>query len=327
MSQSESAKARYRCTQAALYSGCEIVGDNLDNNESLFSALKGKYAGGAVSNALRAAITAARALPDEDARGEASEILRIELKALNDKCLLNWQTLKRYIEDELSFSKLTWKPRLEAAGFNNYNKAGNGNWEFTITMNDAAMLFMTENTATLDAGGQNMPGAFPGQYATDALAYEDKYEAFMDARETGSATQAKILANNAAYAIAIEVCKDGDIIGKNDFEIAKLFTWAAIQRNINPPGSAAITIQVTNSTDNTPVANASIRLHSEDEDIIDTNLATDAEGVATASNIDPTRYEVTITATGCHTRITLKDINTGTHARLKMRLVPVVVEP
>src|SRR5690348_4416582 len=116
--------AKYDCTQQELYSIDNTAWDNCSAFLASFTAYKAKYIAAFIT-AKKAAITAAQALPDDQVRGTAAEVARVQLIPLNDTCLLDFQKLKGYIED--GFPKAEWKARFEAAGQTYYDKASQNN--------------------------------------------------------------------------------------------------------------------------------------------------------------------------------------------------------
>ena len=62
----------------------------------------------------------------------------------------------------------------------------------------------------------NMPAGFPAQVTADSTAFNDKYELFKSATQTGSATEQKIIANNVVYSEILDICKDGQKVFRND---------------------------------------------------------------------------------------------------------------
>ena len=75
--------SNYNFSMAVLYTVCRLAWQNCLNNVAVFAARKGFY--NAAYIALRMGeIDAAEALPDEQARDDAHETLRIQLKIKND---------------------------------------------------------------------------------------------------------------------------------------------------------------------------------------------------------------------------------------------------
>src|SRR5436305_4958385 len=100
--------AKYNCTQQELYSIGNTAWDNCSAFLASFTAYKAKYTVAFIT-AKKAAIITALALPDDQVRGSAAEVARVQLIPLNDACLLDFEKLKGYIED--GFPKAEWKAR------------------------------------------------------------------------------------------------------------------------------------------------------------------------------------------------------------------------
>lgn len=66
-------------------------------------------------------------LPDDQARNEKYETLRIQLTEAGAECLKLFQYLKRYIAD--AYPEVLHKTKTDAAGQAYYEKAMNNNWD------------------------------------------------------------------------------------------------------------------------------------------------------------------------------------------------------
>src|ERR1041385_1479355 len=115
----------YNCSQAELYSICDIGWDSCENNLADFTTHKTFY-NSAYVTAKRAQIQVARLLPAEQARYEPAEVFGIRMRVAADAALLKWNTLRSYIED--GFAEELVKAKLEAAGYFKYEQAARGNW-------------------------------------------------------------------------------------------------------------------------------------------------------------------------------------------------------
>jgi hypothetical protein len=88
-------KADYPCSQKDLYSVLETAWGNNGVHLARFTAFKALYTLPFKTTAL-SAIASAKALPDDDARSGASELMHITLVNMGKICLQNFQFLKLY---------------------------------------------------------------------------------------------------------------------------------------------------------------------------------------------------------------------------------------
>src|SRR3972149_3582174 len=186
----------YNCSQQDLYSALNTLWDNYGQDLADFTAYKPSYTA-AVRAAAKAAIAAAKALPDDQARGAAAEQLRIKVAKKADVVIGNFLQTKGYINGV--FAQEFRKPNYESAGQNNYRKATNDDWESVSGMGTSMNNYLALNNVLLQAGGTNMPAGFPATVAANVTSFETDYAAFKLASETGVATNTKILAKNACY--------------------------------------------------------------------------------------------------------------------------------
>ena len=157
----EEVKNEYPCSQKDLYSILETAWRNFDGHQPDFAALKALYTILYSINA-KAAIAAAKALPDVQARGEAAESLRVELVTQAETCRQNFQKLKSYIVTAYP-NKALHKGKFEAAGQLYYEGASNEDWESVSQLNQSGSNFIAANSVALLAG-LNMPVGFQATY-------------------------------------------------------------------------------------------------------------------------------------------------------------------
>ena len=227
-------KPEYRCSQKDLYSIMETAWANYTLKLNNFTAHKAIYNAAYKTTAL-AAISSAKALPDDVSRGAVAESLRITMVKASKTCLLNFQMLKSYIETAFS-DRDQWPIQFKAAGSEYYRDAASENWESLELLNQSAKNYLSTNNALLlgTAPNLNMPAGFTATFTAAANSFSNQYLAFKSAEETSIATAAKISANNACYRTMMGMMKDGQIIFANDVETKKLFVFTTLWDLINP---------------------------------------------------------------------------------------------
>lgn len=257
---------KYSCTQSELYAVCKLVWNSFEENLAAFTAFKTIYDAPFLV-ARRAEMNAAKAMPDEQARGAAGEMFGIQLKTAADSANLKWLTLTAYIKS--SFQGALAKPQLEAAGHGYYPSANRGDWEDMDSMLEAGKTFMTANGAALAASG-GMPAAFPADYEAVKVAFSGVYDQFKGAPQSAKeGTRAKINANNFIYEKVMAMMDDGQILFYNDAAKRDKFIWANVMRLVTPPPQGGIPVtsvvvfgKVKNATNGLGIANAQVTMNS-----------------------------------------------------------------
>ena len=224
----------YTCSAGALYAGLEIAWQSQGEQEAAFAAENTFYTAG-LSVTKIAAIHAARALPDGQARYAEAENLRVTLIEKQEAGLIKWNSLEGYIKR--AFTGAHYKPRIEEAGKGYYEKAANRNWEFVTQLLVAGENFITAHAAELTADG-GMPGTFATAFTSAKNEFGAFYTNYMDARQDAQEqTDAKILANNAIFSDGRRMMADGQHIFRNNASVRERFVWDRIQEMISSPGA------------------------------------------------------------------------------------------
>lgn len=308
-------KSEYPCTQQELYSIANTGYDNCSANLADFTNYKGKYTALFITG-LKANVTAAKNLPDEEMRNSDFETKRLLLIPMNDKCTNNFQLLKGYIND--AYPEEQHETKYEAAGQTMYRGATKYNWEQTVGMNTAMKQFIAAEAATLAVtvdGDPNMPAGFALTVTNDSDAFDLGYDALKLARQTGEGTAEKIKANNKVYKELTSLLDDGQRIFANVPEKKKLFVFQTIKNIVSPPGSAGLTVKVLREGDNTPVEGAAVTIQAAEGTPM--NGTTDANGEVNFPDIDPADYNGTVVPPApLNPKTFVKTVNTGTNARV-----------
>lgn len=311
-------KPRYRCSQSMLYAAAMLIIDSLELYLSFFTALKAKYTASYVTG-LRTKTAHAQALPNAQARSSQAEAKLVELGEKNETVCDLWQRLKRYIE--AAFPKAQHKALTEQAGGLLYSKASRGNWEDTMEMGETAKLFMTANSASLQAGGTNMPATFEADFAAALADMVNTYTAFMHLKQGEEGTEDKIDANNELYADIIEICEDGQLLFKKDSGKRERFVFNSVLEAITPPGAASLRVFVQDGATYEPLAGVVVVIQQTGQPALE--QTTDTDGDVIFESIEPGDYRYTISKAGYGEQQGVKEVKVGVNARMEIRLTAV----
>jgi hypothetical protein len=255
--------------------------------------------------------TTAMALPDEETRASVHETVKNLLPDLLIPVKDNFNDLKGYIRD--GWPGEDPKPRYEAAGLLKYNAIGTANWESVSGLNEKMNLFIADvaNNTALTTGG--MPATFAMKVTTDGTNFDTKYQLFMTSRETTTARNAKVKANNNLYSAIMEVCEDGKgMIYRTDEAGRKRYTYDVVKKLVSPPGAASLKIMAKH-TDDTLVMNGDVTIKLAGQPPKTGQIL---NGVCSFSNVEKGKYNGTITISGNPAATFEKEVEVGTNARV-----------
>ena len=282
----EELKPNYNCSQDVLYAACELVITSFDEELVDFTVLKPKY-NAAFVTALRAELLAARNIPALTQRQSEQEVARINLLAKLTLCLDKLNALRLYIRDAYSVDAIR-VVRMQEAGFDDYEKAANANWEKLEAIMSNATTFIGLHEAELLAG-DNMPAGFKADFDLLADTVNPEVVAMLNMRENNKqGTSGKILANNALYNNVISVCEDGVYIFRNDAAKASQFVWVTVTEIITPPGAAGLKGDVKDEVTSLPIEGARVLL--KRGGFPEDTAITDAEGKYEFKNLAVADY-------------------------------------
>ena len=288
---SEMIKALYPCSMMDMYSVVETAWGNFGNHIARFTSFKPLYTP-AFKTAALAALTAAKALPDDDARSGSSILLHIGLVNMGNVCLQNFQFLKRYIETAYTDTEVQ-NALFVVAGQNNYRAASREDWESMISMNTNAKNYLAipANVTALTANN-NMPAAFVTTLKNASDAFDVQYANFKMAEETSVETAAKIKANNLCYSACMAMMRDAQTIFMNEPEILTKFVFSNLLALINPP-VAGIKGNIKEASTNAVISNATLSVQKDGEPA--QSLPVDVNGDF-GSNLAEGHYKIVVGA-------------------------------
>lgn len=218
--------AKFNCKQTELITVCRIGLASYRESQPVLEAFKGKYTV-AWGDDFEAEIAGVRGMRDYQARNARAEVLKIRLDAKNKEVCEKWQGLKLYIADVPAWAN-EQKPRLEAAGWNYYEKALKGNWDSTMAMISSANLFMSTNSAVL-VTPDNMPAAFVTQFATLGTEFNDLFDEFEDANQDSDVeTDARLNKMNTLHERLMGMFADGFHVHRNNPALQERFIFSSV---------------------------------------------------------------------------------------------------
>jgi hypothetical protein len=180
-------------------------------------------------------------------------------------------------------------------------------------MNESIINFIAANAVLLAVPG-GMPGTFAGKVADDRDAFDEKYNAFMSSRETSTARNAKVSANNDLFDAMTDVNKDGvEMVYRNDDGGKKRYTFTALKVLVSAPGGASLKIGVMRSGSNEHVEGAIVKMQMKGGRVL--TGTTDANGEVVFKNIETGVYTGSVDVNDVLTAFT-KEVNTGVDARV-----------
>lgn len=290
----EDLKPNYNCSQDVLYAACELVITSLNEELVSFTSLKPKY-NAALVTALRAELLAARNIPALSQRQSEQEIARINLLAKLTLCLDKLNALRLYIRDAYTVSAIR-EVRMMEAGFGDYEKASEANWEKLEAIMNNAKVFIGFHEAELLAS-DNMPADFKADFDALAVTVNPEIVAMQNMRENNKqGTSEKILANNNMYAKVIAVCEDGVYIFRNDTAKASQFVWSSVTDIITPPGAAGLKGEVKDELTSEVIVGVSVNVKQADSPMV--TVLTDVDGKYLFGSLPAGNYEGKITIEG-----------------------------
>jgi hypothetical protein len=290
----EDLKPNYNCSQDVLYAACELVITSLNEELVSFTALKPKY-NAALVTSLRADLLAARNITALSQRQSEQEIARINLLAKLTLCLDKLNALRLYIRDAFTVSAIR-DVRMMEAGFGDYEKASEANWEKLEAIMNNAKVFIGLHEAELLAG-DNMPAGFKADFDALAATVNPEVVAMQNMRENNKqGTSEKILANNNLYTKVMAVCEDGAYIFRNDAAKASQFVWSSVSEIITPPGAAGLRGDVKDELSSEVIVGASVNVKRADSPMI--TVVSDVEGKYLFGSLPSGDYEGKVTNEG-----------------------------
>ena len=268
---------------------------------------------------LKGKLATAKGLPDDTQRSEAHETDKTELIAMNKVNNHKFQLLKGYIHD--GFPRSQWTIKYKAAGMVDNAGAVANNWNSANKRNQKMNDFLADATNVIALTAGHMPAGFPGQVTSDTGDFSDKYSDFVNAMHTGVGTGDKIEANNELVDYLQDIQNDSHLVYWDNATKLDLFMIEKVRLIIAPLGSASATFELIEMGTNLPITIGDITIQSMTGTAM--TKPVDAGGPTKFDSIDPYRYRVKIVIPGRPVITAVKEVNTGTNARMTI-MVPAV---
>jgi hypothetical protein len=305
------AEPKYNCSQAELYAILGLAVNNLEEDLDAFAEKSTNYDDAFVDE-MRALIDAAVAFPSEEQRKAAHQNAKGDLPGLLEPIKGQFRDLQEYIRK--GWPNTDPKARYDQAGLVNYNKIGDSNWEHVKLLNKDMTDFTADaaNLVLITTPGGMVP-TFVAGLATTYTAFKLKYDVFLSSKETGTATAAKINADNAAFTACMAFMAFGvSSVMRNNEDGQKRYTFTVLKKLVSPPGSSGMVVKVKRA-DDTIVTNGSVTIKEAGEPAMTVNI--NEEGEAVFANINPADYAGFVTVGGANTNFD-KTVTTGTEGRI-----------
>ncbi|MBL0310722.1 MAG: carboxypeptidase regulatory-like domain-containing protein [Bacteroidetes bacterium] len=282
--------AHFSCTQAELYSICDL-GWNMVNDRQLTMAGRFPIYTPTYITDRKADIDAARNLPDFQNSSELSEEDRVILMSRAGDAIPFWDVLERYINQAFASNKGLIKPNVEAAGKLFYEKATRQepNWE------DLKMMLKDGNDyITANVGGVLAPviaPSFQADYIIQKDAYDLAYDTFILEKTAHiEDTSAKRVANNGIYDVLMAMLPDLKIILPAGTKHQATFKF--LKDQVSSAGSAGLKGKVTDAS-SAAITGVSLMLAE-----LSLTVLTNASGDYDFGNIASGTYTLVITKAG-----------------------------
>ncbi len=249
-------------SQGDLYLVLPLAWQQYQQHQARFAAYKRSYTPELAEQAL-GRLTAAQALPDEQARGAVAVRSRDGLVQQVDELLTAWQLLEGYIEEAYP-SEATYEAMRDAAGYRHYAAAASQDWAATERLIAAALKFVQDYGAELKEKGE-MPDAFPAQLATEAADVRALLRQFQQQKGAAQAdTVALQAALYAEYETYQKMNRDAQRIFRREPGIAQQFQTEYLLSLVRGTGQAAARGSLT-LADGTPAVGVLVQATGRDE--------------------------------------------------------------
>lgn len=250
---------KFRCAQEAAIAAMQQLWENCNTQVATFNAYKAFYTTGYCTTQ-KAAIEAAAALPDNDARRTIAESIRIDLVAQAKLCRNLWQDLKAYIRSAYPADQFDTK--LTAAGWSYYPAASGDKWTSMQSLMNNGLNFMNINSTELMNNG-NMPAAFTTAFANAQGYFNTLFAQFVTALQTAETqTDERMEALNTCYENTINMCLDGQNAFRDNPSLKNQFVFDSVCSMVDGTSPAKLDGYATYIINGQPVVGLTAEIES-----------------------------------------------------------------
>lgn len=314
-------KAKFKCSQPALYEICENTWKLCETYLSEFTDYSTIYDAAYVQHNLQL-INAARQLKSDKERKKQAKIARQELKDKLPNFFNLHNRLTGYINHVYSpsIAKIQVKSTLGSADI---KKARVGNWLEISAIITASTSYISANEARLIAEAQ-MPATFLSTFT----AFAQSMQAIQDSITAGDSnavlgTSNKLDANNLIYDKLMQLIQDANATFMPDNPVLTLFSFAYQKRQFVATKSAGINVSAIDAATKKYLPN--VNISNQDPNNPKTGV-TNAQGKCKIIQIPADTYDILFEAEGYEPLILAGfKIKTGNVSRIKIELNPLGV--
>lgn len=308
-------KRKFNCTPQELFAACLIAWEICRRYIDQFTAFKPKYNSNYVSERLEE-LRNMMELPDRNRRTGDMEVLRTQLRKLNDDCIEFCLKVKRHMDEVWEGEDL--KSRLKQAGFEEMISSRRYQFENTQVMMASVGKFMNDNAEALLAG-QNMAADFPEAFEKLSADFRTLYATYLSRTNAGNNTTEVITALNKLFDDLSNMLSDGKVIFRKDKLLKSQFSFDAILSTVSSNGWAGIKgILTLNGKPYTPVEGLQLSLSETGETAIP-----DEDGRFQFNQLKSGTYTLDADAPGFAGKVYENIlVNTGSYTQLNIDLMP-----
>lgn len=279
----------YNCRMSELYTILRIGWAACNTNLATFTGFSASYDAALIAARI-AEIDSAELLPDFQARNSIAQNLRTDLIEVNDRVLLLFKQLQRYIT--YAYAPAQHAAQYDAAGYGYYSEAANLNWDSSAAMLVSMTNFINANAVDLLATN-NMPSTFEAAVIATKNSFDTIHQDFLVAENAAFvATETKVAANNLCYQNLIAMFSDAKYLGFSASQM-KSFTFSALLSLVTNTSPAKLKGKITDAATGLPIPSAIVELTN-----LGVSVVADANGNYYFNSLPSGTYNVYCQAAG-----------------------------
>jgi hypothetical protein len=308
------ATPNYGCSYAKLYPALRLGWDACTDNLDEIAVFFPEYTPELIAQN-KAAIDAADRLPDLSARQALVDAALLTLAGCRDAGVRLFGFLLSYIAK--TYSVDMQDSQADAAGKTYLAAAKGTDWASMSQVFSSAIPFMEDNWTALTEKGKITP-AFLADFKVKEAAFQSAFSVYKSAAKVAKdKTDAKVVANNAAYSSYMLMNTDAQRVFSDSPDVAKQFIFTGLLAQVQGVKNAGINGKILNGSTGKALEKVTIRLIGSDKVAV-----TDKGGRYEITPLSMGKYTLIIECEGFVTQ-TFKDkvVKTGSMTRLNVTLV------